>query len=581
MHRNFDLDLLDVSDVYRDFLSHLHDRIKLFSTVKILIVVDTEISLTPAPAAFGIGRVIELLRSSSVGCMKFNVTLARRSALPLVINPSPAPTQPKYEGFRFDQKEADGVTNIVDGYHEIWCYGFKPDNSGGPDANITQASAFPISDSELKVLTQWMNDRQGGVFATGDHDYLGASMCHRMPRIGSMRLWTNADGVPPIGGLDRIDTNRPANAAQADIAGGSPAVMAFDNQSDAVPQPIQWVTWMSSWVSPFFRKRRPHPVLCHPTHGPIDVMPDHPHEGRCFDTAINPATGQPEIKLDGTYSFLGYAGDEYPTVAGNKPTPMVIAYGTTLPDPPYNHAKGDSPYKRFPMISVYDGHQINIGRVAVDSTWHHWMDINLTGVEAAADKTNWEKISRYYLNLAVWLAPPSIPRKCLVIHLLESHFGYLGLQEYSPKAHLFDIGTALRDKLTLWFGPCWVTQFVLDWIKIYDPRIHLALLEQYLPRPFPKGPRPGPNPCLTCPPFELIEAAVLGGMVRETLEMVTPIRQELGTQLGTKKSLDLEAFEKHMQEGVGHGLKELSQSLEKSFKHTQGLFAGKGGERKA
>ncbi|HXG64516.1 MAG TPA: hypothetical protein VNO70_05375, partial [Blastocatellia bacterium] len=406
---NHELELTNVPDVYRDFLIKIHDKIRLFSTVKILVVVDTEISLTPGPAAFGVGRVIEFIRNTRVGCMRFNVTLARRSNAAPSINPSPAPNQPKYEGFRFDRKEPDGTTNTVDLFDEIWCFGFKPDNFGGPDANIFQPSAIPISDSELKVLTQWMNERQGGMFATGDHDYLGASMCSRMPRVGTMRLWTNADGVPPIDGPDRIDTNRPANAAQADIA-GSPAVMPFDNQSDAVPQPIDWVAWSSIRIAPLTYRRRPHPVLCHPKHGPINVMPDHPHEGRCFDTKINPVTGMAEIKLDGAYDFLGYAGEEYPTVGGIRPTPTVIAYGTTLPDPPYNHAKGDSPAKRFPMISVYDGHRIDIGRVAVDSTWHHWMDINLTDLEAAADKMNWEKISRYFVNLAVWLAPPAIPR---------------------------------------------------------------------------------------------------------------------------------------------------------------------------
>ena len=33
-----------------------------------------------------------------------------------------------------------------------------------------------MTDGELKVLAEWM-DAGGGVFATGDHAYLGASMC--------------------------------------------------------------------------------------------------------------------------------------------------------------------------------------------------------------------------------------------------------------------------------------------------------------------------------------------------------------------------------------------------------------------
>ena len=564
------LTLSHVSDVYRDFLAQVLIE-QLFPTVNILIVVDTEISLTPGPAAFGIGRVIDLIRNASAGCMHFSVTLARRSNANPSINPNPAPNQPKYEGFRFDRQEPDGTTNTIDLFDEIWGFGFKPDNFNGPDSNIFQPNALPLSDAELQVLTRWMNERQGGIFATGDHDYLGASMCSRIPRVGTMRLWTNAQGVPPINGSDRIDTNRPATPAQADIT-GNPAEIPFDNQSDAVPQAIEWVAWSSVWVSPLTVKRRPHPILCHPTHGPINVMPDHPHEGRCFDTAINPATGIAEIELDGTYDFLGYAGDEYPSDGGVRPTPKVIAYGTTLPDPPYNHEKGDSPHKRFPMVSIYDGHQVHIGRVAVDSTWHHWMDINLTGIEAAADKTNWEKISRYFLNLAVWLAPPRIAQKCLLFHLLESHFEYVGLQEFSPRVPLFDLGSVLKNKLKRVFGPCWVTQFVLDWIFVYDVKLHTRLIEHYLAVPERRLPKPKPDPCLTCPPLGLLEEAVLGGMVQQTFDVVTPIRQELGDRLDTQKRFELDVFEKRMREGVACGLHEIARALDASLQYTRELF---------
>ena len=34
------------------------------------------------------------------------------------------------------------------------------------------------------------------------------------------------------------------------------------------------------------------------------------------------------------------------------------------------------------MISAYNGHTVDVGRVLADSTWHHWFDINITGVAA-------------------------------------------------------------------------------------------------------------------------------------------------------------------------------------------------------
>lgn len=546
MEERFDF----IPDIYREFVGGFRKELALFRRVKILIVVDTEISLTPDATAFGIGRVIELLRSTAVGCTNFSVTLARRSGGGLVINPSPAANQPKYEGFRFDSKEAG--RNIVEQFDEIWCFGFKPGNDAGPDANINLPTSLPASDAELKVLTKWMNERQGGVFATGDHDYLGASLCHRIPRVGTMRRWTNADGVPPIGGLDRIDTHRPATSGAVIIPGTA--------QSDAVPQPIDWVTWASVRIGLFQRRNRPHPVLCHPVHGPINVMPDHAHEGTCFDNH--------QVKLTGKDLF---GADEYPTVSGVRPLPTIIAYGTTLPDPPYQHAKGDSPAKRFPMISVYDGHQINLGRVAVDSTWHHWMDLNLTQIEAAPDKTNWEKIARYFLNLALWLAPPGVVRRCFTYEVLETHFTYWGVKEFSPRLSTLELGAALRERLTLVYGPCWVTQFVLDWIRLHDASVFQRLLEHYT---HPRIPPIPPNPCLSCPPLDWLEAMVLGGIVRQTTELTQPIRQELGLQLKTQRSLKLETAERQVLEGAATGFKEAVGQLRESLKQTGVLFDG-------
>lgn len=162
--------------------------------VDILIVVDTEIATQPG-IGFGIGSVIELLREAAVGCMRFRVDIAQRSSGTPAVVPNPGTFEPKYTAFRFDM-QPDG-SYVIDKYEQIWCFGFKPDNFGGPDSNIDQPGAIPASNAELAKLASWMKTKKGGVFSTGDHDYLGASMCRRVPRIGTMRLWTNADGVPP------------------------------------------------------------------------------------------------------------------------------------------------------------------------------------------------------------------------------------------------------------------------------------------------------------------------------------------------------------------------------------------------
>lgn len=507
--------------------------------VDILIVVDTEIATQPG-IGFGIGSVIELLRETVVGCMRFRVDIAQRSSGTPTVVPNPGAFQPKYTAFRFDM-QADG-SDVIQKYEQIWCFGFKPDNLGGSDSNIDQPGAIPASNAELAKLASWMKTKKGGVFATGDHDYLGASMCRRIPRIGTMRLWTNADGVPPIDTPARIDTLRPPNAAFEPGAPGGPAELSnTPHQGDTTIQPIQWVAWQSVQTSIFKRRVRPHPVLCHPSLGPIDVMPDHAHEGLCRDTGT--------IPLSGTYNFDG-AGDqpEYPdaTAGGAKPAPTVIAYGSTLGDPPYNFGKGPQPARsRFPMISVYDGHLAGVGRCASDSTWHHWMDVNILAIKGVGG-SDWEKVKRYYINLAVWLNPPGYSTDCLFLSAFASHFTHVGLQEYSPKLSNLDLGRSLYDHLILIYGPCWVTQWILD---IFDI-LKIKVLED--PR------LPNPDPCLTCPPFELFELTALGGMVRATLDEAALVHAAVRDDKGSCQ-IKSKSLEESMLPGVHSAIRGLAK----------------------
>jgi len=550
-HLQFDI-AHSVSDVYAKTIADLH---KLFRRrIRILVVLDGGISLTEAPSAFGVGRVVRLLRETTIGCTSFQVDTARRE--------NDSAGSPTYTNFRFDRM--DGAEPTINKYDEIWCFGFNPgNNDGAPDSDITQAGAIPTSNAELKVLTQWMNDRRGGVLAMGDHDYLGASMCHRIPRVRSMRRWTNAQGVPPIGGAAnpdtalRHDTNQPFTAAQQ----AGTATIPFLNQEDSKPQSIDWVPWISQQVSIFQYKQRPHPILCHPVHGPIDVMPDHPHEGWCFE--------DDEIDLTALLGIPTLSGHEYPTVGGNQPRPTLIAYGTTTPNPPFLLAKGASPKKRFGMISVYDGHQANVGRVVVDSTWHHWFDENIQAIEAAGGE-NWAKISRFYLNVATWLAPPGTAHYCFPFEVLATHFTYLGFQEYSPRANVFDLGKALHTQLVRYYGPCWVTTWVLDAIRLVDDDFWAWLKDRLF---WKHGiPVPGGDPCLSCPPFDLVEIAVMGGLVRATFPIADGIRAHRVKQGDKPVKMSPDVLINSQFEGVKIGLKEFRAALAKSVKELQPLL---------
>ena len=508
-------------------------RFPLWSTIRVLVVADTSVE-TSEFGGFGVGRFIKLLRGTWLGCNRFVVDVARRDVGGFS-DAGSGTAGDRYHGFRFDSES--GGQRVIDRYHEIFMFGFAPGNDDGPDSNI-DGHPLAMNDAEKAAIDGWM-DQGGGVFATGDHDYLGATMCHRITRVGAMRKWTNADGVPPISGPDRIDAHRPDTLAERL---GSAIIVGAE--SDATPQRIQWVP-VSDHRHGLFRYRRPHEVLCHPTHGPIDVMPDHNHEGLCFTPA--------EIEA-------GDRRDEFP----GSELPQIIAWGNTLADPPLQHLKGDSPAKHFPMISVYDGwKEGDAGRIVVDSTWHHWFNMNLVGLEAE-DGAEWDKVARYFVNVAKWIAPKGVYRSVCWWDIIVAHFSPVAIEELHPKADLLELGSVLYGHLAHIHGPCTVREFVLDWICERHPLLCGGLREQFH-HPFP------PQPNWTFPHIEVLERVVLGGMAFGTLGLAKHIRS---VALGDRSlELSIDEVEKAASSGAEKALARFSEEVIASAEQVVESFA--------
>ncbi|MFP5350594.1 MAG: hypothetical protein ACLGHO_12215 [Gammaproteobacteria bacterium] len=522
---------------------------------RILMVVDQSVAVL-ATAGFGIGRVIDIMSNASFGCASFDVKLAARFGSQDKNNAAGLHDF-TYTGFRFDQTEADG-SFIIDHYDQIWCFGFDPGNDQpnnlDPAIDVNIAShPWAATNSELERLARWMNERQGGLFGTGDHHYLGASLCSRIPRLGVMRMWSVTDGVPTIGGTTRLDTNRPVSAAQQ----AGTAVIPNSVETDAKPQVIDWVAEYTWSTSPFFAYKSPHPILCHPTLGPINVMPDHPHEGRCFDpTDANWIA----TRRDATYNFNGYSGDQFPTVGGVRPLPKIIAWGDTLAGPPLQFAKGEQQARRFPMISVYDGQKIGIGRVVTDSTWHHWFNMNLDGLATEADTTEYEKIKRYYVNIGIWLASATWRKAMVWCPILTSRFEYFGLKERTLDMSLIDIGRMHIEYLWPRLGPCWVRDWIWEGLFEIDRDILKWLEEKIKPRPWP---------CLTCPPIELIEAAVMGGIIKSLFADERELNKRLSLVDKPRFELDPKEVEQRVRQGTVRGVLELAELYERSAKEAK------------
>lgn len=353
------------------------------ATIRILVVADSAIGLN---ANFGVGKAIEAIRAHSPSYVKIAVDLARRDQLgnhldTFAVNPAAnqANLIAKYRGLRFDHTQSgartsDPAQQLLSEYDQVWVFGFAPVGDRSP----------ALDEDELRALTRWMDERNGGVFATGVADTLGAALAMRIPRVSTMRRWTRS-GKSPLNASVSLST-------------------------------------------------MPHPVLFGGADlALMDGLHEYAHDGWVYEDA--------EVEL-GRSTLTGKA--EYPSLGAVRETPHAISWAKGQPDARAGELQGlrktagAALEPRVALLGVYDGHASGVGRVVVDSIWHHWTDINLLGLEAAAatataelatltDKrarsaaqkaiANYEKTIRYFINIAIWLAPPNqqrsmLPRGC-------------------------------------------------------------------------------------------------------------------------------------------------------------------------
>ncbi len=361
-------------------------------------------------------EMTELLKTFAQSTFPFiTVTKAHRAA------GDPASGVPDAVDFHFVTTPNGNPKFKLSNFDEIWLLG-----DSGPSQSSGNYSP-PIDATEIAALTAFM-DGGGGVFATGDHEDLGASLAGGVPRVRRMRKWFikqpfSVGGQPAKSFLPPGWPEAPTGAEQfghGDLTRGRYDTLQkdaagdwwFDNQSDDIPQPLALT----------LKNGKPHPVM-QGSQGPIDKFPDHMHEGEVLDLSA-----WAKIEL-GDLTFNGQPYTEFPNAASVKP--QIVAHGTVIgghptPVQPFenNFHTGAlaKTVKTFQIgtICVYDGHQAQVGRVAVDSSWHHLFDINLIGDPVAV--TDLKKLKGfndpnnpaalavlggmhdYYRNLAMWLA---------------------------------------------------------------------------------------------------------------------------------------------------------------------------------
>lgn len=462
--------------------------------IRILMVADGTAGFDRAD--FGLATLVDVLEQPTSSWARFEVTKAHREEnLPAL--------SADLQGFRFDGHD-------LAQYDQIWLFG------------VARAPRPPLEETELRALAEFM-DGGGGVFATGDHEDLGVSMCGDVPRVRSMRKWhwpepgpRGEPVAPSIDGPDRHDT----------LSEGRDPDFQFNDQSDDVPQVITPRMYATSDSPKWAHQAYPHPLLCGPR-GTIRVLPDHPHEGECY---------VPD-DLTRSFTFAGYETTEYP--AGLAPE--VVAWSTLNARPAERDLrKGRLNATTFGAIGAYDGHQVGVGRVSVDATWHHFFNVNLVGdptvpndpvksvgfAASAEGRAAYEEIKSYYRNIAVWLARPATQEAMWWRAVWEARWHHrvamdlrpalVGSPEDLDLAELLRIGADVREVLA-----ATVTRAdTLQWAGRYgvgavDPALWEAVrphLDPWRPRDAAEQAGHLPNLVTSMLP-ELVLDAVLGAVV--------------------------------------------------------------------
>lgn len=549
------------------------------TVIRVLIVGDknSQLTLDFSEGDVGLSELIKALETNSVNLglyVDFKITKVHRAK----VDDSEVKTD-----FRFNKPE---MFNPKD-YDEIWFFGMSrfvdPKDPEFKDS-------LSLKDDELRIISQFM-DNGGGVFATGDHQDIGNGLCARIPRIRSMRKWyfpdpgLNGEPVaPPVGvpGMEENqDQGQDSSTRHDTLRAGEDLKYQFDDQSDDIPQQIipkmyQTKYWNSEGI---FIKRYPHPLLSK-SDGVIKVLPDHMHEGECY---------VPE-DLTKTFPFDGYTTTEYPILpkTGKPLKPEVIAEAIVIGGHKDEYSSLPTKAKIFGALGAYDGHKVNVGRVAVDSTWHHFVNINVIGEWPHNDpkskkhqgfnysdngnsdkgKKVYQDIKTYWRNLGVWLAPKKIQKSILATALWRIRWSQPLAEELSSRT----VQKGLSREGILYLGR--VARYSLNNISSEEQVIqwivpYLTEIEDIV------SPWWGNSESAPDLVFDVIVNSVLGGMIlsiakefpERSQENKLRAERELNRVLDSGVYLGIKAAQETLQISVRQ-IENISSQIEKSAKVT-------------
>lgn len=337
-------------------------------TIKILLYTDDPLGITNDDGFFGLQSMIVRLQAHQPRFAIFAIQFLSRSS-----------NIARHADNRLDVALERERTRSGSPFDEIWFFGTHQVTTTGRTAGpFGGGPQSELDAAERAALESWMDaaNAGGGVMIAGDHSEnrprdavtiptsacpddsgvheplaQGRAIGRCVPRAGLMRVWHG-------------DPNRePRNTDTVGFGGG---------QEDATPQTIVPLSFdENGTLSP---GGKPHPVFFYRPNEFINVLPDHQHEGALVN------------KFD---------PNDWPSQGSIQPLPQVIAMGLNQRNA-----------SLFDLLSAYDGDSVNVGRIIADSSWHHYLNVNLTNFHhPAAIGTASDKIGQFYSNLGIWLAP--------------------------------------------------------------------------------------------------------------------------------------------------------------------------------
>ncbi len=510
--------------------------------IRVLVVADGLVNFDPDDD-FGLTRLVAALEKSGSPGEIITVTTAHRSCK--------ATTSAKLKEFKFDKVENGRPILHITNFEQVWLFG-----------HLGECPQHAITSSELQVISDFMNDG-GGVFATGDHEDLGAAMCGNVPRVRKMRRWhvsnlkPNETPAPSRNDSDRIDTLR---------EGIEPGFEPED-QEDAVPQEIRPKFFFNQTSSTV----QPHPLLATEEFA-ISILPDHMHEGECVgaDELEKRMADDPEIEKD------------FPVGKGTEKRlwPDVVAIATSaagtldlqekiLPVDPRSYI----------VISAYDGHEVEVedesgghklGRVVVDASFHHFVNINLEGfIDRCVPKREFEIFARYFGNILHYLLPPDKERIAF-LHLLRALRFKAPLMEDIQNlsaddwADVIYAGTIANKIISDNFSPAHARRCALAMISDLKPDLRAHLHEAI----DLWQPRDEADDSLFFLNSESLVIAILGQAILRLVPSLPPIHHEVGHALPTVRTKG-DAPQTVAAREFQQGMTQLQQRIGRLAKHLE------------